>query len=416
MEELYYLQNPWWENREFKKGVERKNLLDSLKNQVSTNRICMLLGGRRVGKTTLMYQYIADLIATGVHPTSICYLLLDTRAFEGISITELLRNYRQIHNLSIEQTIYLFLDEVQYKEKWEQEIKNIYDTERNVTVVLSGSAGFKIHVKTSFLTGRYRILKIVPLNFGEWLEFNQVSVFKVEQYKYVNLLEEYLLNGGYPEYILTKDPQYFSNLVDSIVFKDFFEYFNLKNLELVKDLFGLIADRNGSHSSLTRLANVLGVSKETVRDYLGALKGCFSIYELPRYAYSRNEQIYFPKKYYVNDNGMLFNLTGKFNKGQAVERTVYDRLRQLYPEESIFFYYNSAKQFEADFIVDSDSQRTLVESKFIRTIAEFNPKQLLKVLKEIKTDRVLIVTESLETITKHEGHVIEFVPLWKFLL
>lgn len=48
-----------------------------------------------------------------------------------------------------------------------------------------------------------------------------------------------------------------------------------------------------------------------------------------------------------------------------VERTVYDRLRQLYPEESIFFYYNSVKQFEADFIVDSDSLRTLVESKFI---------------------------------------------------
>lgn len=412
MGETLFLQNPWWENKPARKSVIRPELLSALKKRTGANRVCMLLGGRRVGKTTLMHQYIDDLINSGINPKYILYVLLDTRVFENASIIDLLRSYRQIHNLSLDDEVYLFLDEIQYKDGWEQEVKNLYDTDLNTRIILSGSASFKIHTKTSFLTGRYGILNIYPLSFSEWLRFKDIEVLPSEQYKYKTLLEEYLMKGGYPEYVLAEDPEYFPNLIDSIVYKDFVEYFNIKNLDLVKDLFGLLADRAGSHASLSKLGNVLGVTKETVREYVRALRGNFSIYELQRYATSRNERIYFPKKYYLNDNGLQFNLTGKLNKGQAAERTIYDHLRKVYGED-VYFYYENGR--EVDFVIKNREASLAIESKYINSIDEFESKNLILSLEDLDLDTVLVITDSLEMTLDIQNKRIEFKPLWKFL-
>ncbi len=413
MDETLAIQNPWWEGRPLKKSVERKEALYALKQRVKNNRVCMLLGGRRVGKTTLIHQYIGELLNTGVEPKNICYILLDSNAFEKISIFELIRKYRQIHNLKRDENVYLFLDEIQYKDNWEQYIKNIYDTEPNINVMLSGSASFKIHTKTSFLTGRFSILYLYPLSFKEFLQFKNIQISLSEKYIYENELNEYLLKGGYPEYLLTEDYQYFPNLVDSIIYKDFVEYFNIKNLNIVKDLLKLIADRTGSHTSLSKLGKILSIAKETVRDYVFALKETFTIYELQRYATSRNERIYFPKKYYINDNGLLFNLSGKFNKGQVAEQTLFDFLYKKYNESLYFYYYDG---IEIDFLIKDADGIQLIESKYINDVEEFDSKLLVKAMETLKVSKAVVITESLENTIEFSNKSIEYIPLWKYIL
>ncbi len=413
MEETLYMQNPWWMNREFNIGIIRKQSLDKLKSMALNNKVTMLLGGRRVGKTFLIYQYIDYLLKSRIKEKNILYLLLDTRAFEDITIVNLLREYRKIHNLSIDEKIYIFLDEIQYKDSWEQEVKNLYDTEPNIQIVLSGSASFKIHTKTSFLTGRYEIMNLYPLNFLEWIGIRGIKILPSESYKYQNELNEYLFKGGYPEYVIKEDPQYFPNLVDSIVYKDFVEYFNIKNLDIVKDLFKLLSDRTGSHSSLSKIGNILSISKETVREYIYALKGSFSVYELQRYSSSRNERIYFAKKYYLNDNGLQFNQSGKFNKGQSAERTLFDYLYKKY-SDSIYFYYDN--KVEVDFILKYQDRLELIESKYINDISEFNPKSLLKAMKSLDVTNATVITESVEEELVFDEKKIIFIPLWKVLV
>lgn len=413
MDEVLYLQNPWWEGSEIRSGITRRNLLDNLIELTNKNRLTMVLGGRRVGKTTLLMQYINHLLENGVDRSRICYLLMDTHVFNNSTITQLISNYRKIHNLNINDDIFLILDEIQYKDDWEQEVKNIYDTQSNVKVILSGSASFKIHIKTSFLTGRYNLMYIYPLSFKEWLEFQDINIKVTESYKYQSLLENYLKTGGYPEYVLNQDPQYFSNLIDSLVFKDFVEYYNIKNLDLVKNLFGLLADRTGSHSSYTKLANILDVSKETIREYISALKGIYSIYELSRFSTTRNERIYFPKKFYVNDNGFLFNLTGRFNKGYALERSVFDHLNKKYGEE-LFFYYSDGK--EVDFYINGSGKKVLIEAKFINDLKDFNYKNYVKILNEVGLRDITFITDSVNEVYKVDDKELYFIPAWKFFL
>lgn len=413
MEETLYIQNPWWTNKEFNIGIIRKQSLDKLKNMAFNNKVTILLGGRRVGKTFLIYQYIHYLLEFGVKEKNILYLLLDTRAFEEITIVNLLREYRKMHNLGIDEKIYVFLDEIQYKDSWEQEVKNLYDTEPNMQIVLSGSASFKIHTKTSFLTGRYKILYLYPLNYIEWIDMKGIKILPSENYKYQNKLNEYLFNGGYPEYVIKEDPQYFPNLVDSIVYKDFVEYFNIKNLDIVKDLFKLLSDRTGSHTSLSKIGKILSISKETVREYIFALKESFSIYELQRYAYSRNKRIYFAKKYYLNDNGLQFNQSGKFNKGQSAERSLFDYLYKKYPD-SIYFYYDN--KVEVDFILKFQEEIRLIESKYINNISDFDPKSLLKAMKLLNVMDAIVVTESVEDELVIDKKKIRFIPLWEVLV
>ncbi len=414
MEEILRLQNPWWTSKKkLDVGVIRKSYIEDLTKKLEYSNICLLLGGRRVGKTTLIYQYINKLIDSGIPVSHILYVLLDTFAFNNMSIHTILQEYRKIHNISIDQEIYIFLDEVQYKDNWEQELKNIYDIEKNVHIIVTGSASFKIHVKTAFLTGRHTNMYMFPLTFKEFLEFKNIDIPLYEGYRYINILDEYLKIGGYPEYISLQEPDYFSNLVDSIVYKDFVEYYNIRNLDIVRDLLKLIADRSGSHTSLIKLGKILGISKDTVREYITALKETFNMYELERFAFSRNERIYFPKKYYINDNGLLFNLCGKLNRGQAAERTLFDFLQRKY-KDSLYFFYNKGR--EIDFLIKQNNEIQLIESKYIDNIDDFNTTHLFNVLESFQSHEAIVVTESIEKNVTEGGNNIHFIPLWKYLL
>ena len=243
--------------------------------------------------------------------------------------------------------------------QWEQEVKALSDTE-NVQIFLSGSASSELLTKKSFLTGRVKTYVIQPLDFSEYLQFNKAVIHETETYKYIKYCEEYLMYGGYPEYVLLKDPAYFSDLINDVLYKDIIRMYDLKNPDVLKDLLLLLADRTGQQSTFTKLSHVLNVKNDTVKEYIYYLKNTFLVDELPRYATSRAKRIYAAKKFYTADNGILYNLLGNVSRSAAFEQTVYRILRNT--SKSVSFYYENQK--ELDFVVDRGQGPELWEAKY----------------------------------------------------
>lgn len=411
MEEILYLTNPWWSNKAFEVGVWREKYLKQMLDNFNQKLTVLLVGSRRVGKTTLFYQVVSRLIQKGVPPQSILYLLLDHPQFSNAKIAKILREYRKIHNRKRDQWVYLFLDEVQYSPNWEQEVKAIYDTE-NVKMFLSGSASTLILRKGAFLTGRYVKIKVDPLDFEEFVNFRQQTIVPTEPYRFEKLLTDYLKIGGYPEYALTENPKYLTDLLEGVIFKDIVSLFGIRNPDIVRDLLGLLADRVGYQTSFLRLAKILGVSVDTVKEYISYLKAAFVLDEHYRYSSTRSKRIYAAKKFYLNDNGLLLHLAGKFNQGSAAEQTLFSYLNRKYPQ--LGFYYENQK--EADFVLQKGQEKIMIESKFVDKIdlVAIN-KQMKEAIESLRPKKVVVVTQNQEQLVENLETEFSFLPLWKVL-
>jgi predicted AAA+ superfamily ATPase len=141
MEEILYQYNPWWEEAIFNEEIiPRERYLGRLIKYLDNKQIISLTGLRRVGKTTLMKLIIKELIRNGTSPKFILYISLDDYLFHKNSIIEIINEYRKLHKLKIEEKIYLFLDEVTYKEDFHIQLKNIYDSQNTKIFAASSSA------------------------------------------------------------------------------------------------------------------------------------------------------------------------------------------------------------------------------------------------------------------------------------
>jgi predicted AAA+ superfamily ATPase len=411
MNEIVHLLNPWWRGETVDTGITRPKYITPLQKSLSYNKTILLVGSRRVGKTTLLHQTIKILLQT-VEPKHILYLLLDHPQIAQSTIFDLVAQFRKHFTLNRSTKLYIFLDEVQYMKQWEQEVKALSDTE-NIQIFLSGSASSELLAKKSFLTGRVKTFVIHPLDFFEFLQFKKATIKETETYKYAKYCEEYLRIGGYPEYVLSEDPSYFADLINDVLYKDIIRMYDLKNADVLKDLLLLLADRTGQQATYTKLSHILNVKNDTVKEYIYYLKNTFLIDELPRYAASRAKRIYSAKKFYTADNGILYHLLGNVSHSAAFEQTVYRALKDT--SKSVSFYYENQK--ELDFVVDRGQGPELWEAKYSFKQENFDAiKKYKSIALELNIKTITIVTMDTQQLHIPEDASIQFLPLWKLLL
>jgi predicted AAA+ superfamily ATPase len=410
MNEILDFLNPWWFNRKFEIGINREIYLKKLISSLGHRRAVLLTGSRRVGKTTLIFQLINFLLKK-VKQKNILYALMDHPQLSSFNILKMVEEFRKHHLLGRNEKIYLFFDEIQYLKDWEKELKALIDTE-NVKIFFSGSTSSTLLLKSSYLTGRLEKIEVFPLDFLEFLTFNKIKISNIEKYKLEKYCEKYLKIGGYPEYVLKPDASYFADLVNNILYKDIINFYQLKNPELLKDLLLLLADRVGSQTTYSKLANILSLKMDTVKEYVYYLKNSFLIDELPRFTTSRGSRIYGPKKFYTSDNGLLFHLIGRFSQSAAFEQTLYFFLKRN--SKKIGFYYENQK--EVDFVIDKNKPE-FIEAKYqIEKGFNFKLPQYLNILEKERTKKLIFVTKNIEKKQKIQGKTIEFIPLWKLLI
>lgn len=229
---LLFSYNPWWQTgniqKEFNKPMKRfayQEAINTLKRK-DIRRLVVLCGARRTGKTTIMYQIISSLLEGGVNPKNILFLSFDHPLLKLCSIDQILEVYRT--NISVDEEIYCFFDEIQYAENWNNWLKILYDTNPNISLVATGSASPILMDKVSESgLGRWKIIHVPTLSFFEYCQLLNIEVPNLpedikptqiylkplqEQTEIFNKLSclqvhfiRYLQVGGFPELALSFD-------------------------------------------------------------------------------------------------------------------------------------------------------------------------------------------------------------------
>ncbi len=360
MEELFYKSNPWWEENYTFKGKKRELYLQKLEDNFTNKDIIFITGLRRVGKTSILKSFISQLInEKNITPKHIFYISLDLIALEKLGITDILQEYRKLHKIASSQKIYLFLEEVTSKENYTQELKNLYDLE-DIKIHASSSSASLLRDKNAYLTGRQRVIEVMPLDFNEYLEFKNVKVNKCDGFLLEGYFEEYMSDGGMPEYVLGGDISYLQNLIDNILYKDIIAYHNIKNEQAVRDFYRLLMERSGKQLSLNKIANILEIGVDSAKRYLSYFEDTYLIYTIEKYG-KLNERLKSPKKVYAGDVGLKNIVTGFRDKGAIFENLVFLKIKNLRPS---YFYEGG---IELDFMTEN---KTLIEVKYKSTLNE----------------------------------------------
>jgi len=414
MEDIFYAFNPWWENRSFATGILRSEYIKVLAPFQERRQVELITGSRRAGKTTLLKQLIKTVLDNGTPPETLLFLALDHPRLSSLRISEHLTTFRKLFLHARERKLTLFLDEVQDSPDWEAEIKSLYDME-DIKILCTGSTSFLINTKGGKLTGRQISTTIYPLSFSEYLLFTGQEIRRAESYKYEKCAEDYITTGGYPEYVLNRDELYLSNLIDYVIARDIAGLFRVQKTSVLKDLFRLISSSVGSRISFNRLSKILGVSLDTIKEYLSCFEAAFLMKSIEKWSTSYNERIYSQKKCYLLDTGLKTLFTGKGDLGAKAENAIFTALLRhgLTPS------YWAENGSEVDFIVETDHGTVPIEVKYIPEIdyssKAFNGVRLF-FTRNPGIKKALIITMGDDRSLKDEGHTVQCIPLWRFLL
>jgi len=413
MDTIYHAMNPWWEGRSLEAGISREAYLKRLKDYLARAQIEVFVGSRRTGKTTILKQLVGGLLGQGTEAGDIFYLALDHPTLSGLPISEHLRNFRRLFMHDRDRKVFLFLDEVQESPQWEKELKSLYDLEL-VKIFCTGSTSSLIDRQAGRLTGRQIVTTIFPLSFNEFLQFRKVKASLSEDYKLEHLADEYLTTGGYPEQVLRPSHEYMANLLEDILARDLSRLYSIRKAYVLKDLLRLIAASAGSRTSFNKLSKVLGLSVDTVKEYVGYLQSAFLVKSMEKWTPSYSEKVYAQKKIYLLDSGIKTLLTGPGDEGAKAEGAVFLELIR----NGIPCGYYAESEREVDFVTGSQDEPSPIEVKYI-TAFDWNEKRFdgirLFLTRFPATRGVLVVTKSIELRTSVNGVLVNVVPLWKAL-
>lgn len=414
MDAIYYTLNPWWEGKAFESGIRRVAYLEKIPTFLARKQIEVLIGSRRTGKTTLLKQFIHALLQTDISETDIFYLALDHPLLSGNPISEHVRNMRKLFMHDRDRKLYLFLDEVQESPQWETELKALYDLEP-LKIFCTGSSSALISRQEGKLTGRQIVNTIFPLSFQEFVSFRGETPSLAEDYKYEQMVENYLTVGGYPEQVLNPSSEYMANLLDDILARDLTRIHPIKKPHLLKDLMRLIGASTGSRTSFNKLARVLGLSVDTVREYIAYLEMAFLVKPMEKWTTSFSERVYSQKKFYLWDNGIKTLLTGYGDEGSRAENAVFLELQR----NGVSCGYFAESDREVDFVIGSVANPLPIEVKYLSDF-EWKDKRFdgirLFMNRFPTVGNVLLITRNVDFTTSITGTVtLHAIPLWKFL-
>lgn len=314
--------------------------------KVLPNKVLILLGARRVGKTAFIKNYLGTIPKQD-------YLQLNG---EDIQDADLLKersvsNYKRLlGNIKL-----LVIDEAQNIPDIGLILKLIVDSIDGIKVIATGSSVFDLSNKLGEpLVGRKNTIYLFPL---AQMEFTKYQNFKETTQK----LEERLLFGSYPE--LEQYPDwndkinYLKEIVNSYLLKDILVYEGIKQSNKILDLLKLIAFQVGQEVSLQELARQLGISKNTVESYLDLLSKVFVIYKVPGFSRNLRKEITKSNRWYFYDNGIRNAIIANFSRLES--RTDVGSLWENYVASERVKYQNYTQKTVSNYFWRTYDQQEL---------------------------------------------------------
>ena len=274
------------------------------------------------------------------------------------------------------QTTIVLIDEVQYLANPSNFLKYLYDQYSDkLKLIVSGSSGFYIDEKfKDSLAGRKRIFTLPTLGFKEMLYFkerenltqyvNSGNLPKIYHYELINLLQEYLLFGGYPDVVLEnkidEKKAIIEEIANSYVKKDALEA-NMKYPEAYIKIMQMLGAQIGNLLNFSDMGRDLKLNHLTVETYIRVMKKSFHITLIKPFFKNLPKEIRRMSKVYFNDLGLRNHFVRNYDaialrddKGALFENYVFRLFLDRYNEDDIKFWRTQKKQ-EIDFIIKNQA-------------------------------------------------------------
>ncbi|HFC30743.1 MAG TPA: ATP-binding protein [Oceanospirillales bacterium] len=321
--------------------------------------VVTILGPRQAGKTTLAKQVFGEHTYCNLEHPEIRRLAEDDpnaffKRFRGNLIIDEIQRVPEL----------LYYIQVMVDE---HEVKGQF--------ILTGSHQLSLHESISqSLAGRTAILKLLPLSIQEL----QTVACKYDHF-------DYMLHGFLPKIYKDKlnPSRYYSNYYETYVQRDVRALIKLKDLSSFEKFIKLLAGRVGQVINLSSLSNDVGVSSQTLKQWLSVLEASFIVVKLEPYYENFGKRVIKSAKIYFTDNGLLSYLLGIENTtqlqrdpliGQMFENlVVIECMKNRYNQgkNPNLYYFRTDKGQEVDLLYKNGRQLILIEIKSAMT---FNKK------------------------------------------
>lgn len=352
-----------------------RTIKDQIFEFLLPNKVVVLLGPRRIGKTVLLNQILSEVTEP--------YLLLHGEDQDVKAQLEY-RSSQRYKNILGDIKL-LVIDEAQKISEVGQILKLMVDTIDGLKIIATGSSAFDLEkFMGEPLTGRKTTFHLFALSEKELSQTE--TIFQ----KSANLRLR-LVYGSYPELLqiprLENKKIYLEELIRSYLLKDILEFDLIRNSDKILQLLRLIAYQVGSEVSYNELGKQLGMSKNTVEKYLDLLSKVFIIHSVGAWSKNLRKEIVKGKKWYFYDNGIRNALIGNLNPletrndiGALWENYIIsERIKfQKYSNMLVYnYFWRTYDQQEIDWIEDREGKLHAYEFKW-------NPKRKSKFPKVFK--------------------------------
>lgn len=446
--------NEWWEIGHVPGElvpITRREVFNEIAQMMDDRRIIGIVGPRRTGKTTLMFQLMDNLIKEkGVNPRNILFFScddVDLREHDDL-INEVIRLYFEDF-LKLDyraQRCYVFIDEVHWIKNWQLVLKKFYDLKYSIKFIISGSSAAKIkREQKESLAGRIVEFAVFPMSFSEFQNFyggkapDRIPLKHITPQRLKSareglgpkrvleirkLLDEYLLVGGLPEWFETKNLRKWQkklseDIIKRVVYDDIATLYGVKNTLKLESILRLLSALQSRIYSYNSIANTLKMDNETAEQYIGYLKESFIVFELMNYAASKEKQMRKNYKYVIFDNGVrnalerINDLKGS-EAGYILESAVQQHILRNAEKDSASVFYWREKE-EVDIVVKEGRDVIPIEVKYQAGISPGDIAGMLRFMEMNKTSSGIVVTRDSFESRKIDGKEILFVPAWLFL-
>ncbi|MCL2283693.1 MAG: ATP-binding protein [Fibromonadales bacterium] len=398
----------------------RETYLRTLLDYKDKKTVKVVTGIRRCGKSSMLALFANELRKMGIAKKHIISINFESMKFKDITNHEELYSHIAAQ-ISAKKKTYLFFDEIHTVKNWEKAI-NSFLVDFNVDIYITGSNAYMLSSEISTLiSGRYVEIKMLPLSFKEFLDFNDFPSSLTMEDKFL-LYAKY---GGMPavaDYNFNEKMIYemLEGVYNTVIVKDIMQRNKITDPTLLKKLTDFLAHSIGSINSVNSISNFLVSNKEaeyksapnkTIESYLAALQSAFVFYELKRYDVKGKSLLKTLSKNYIVDIGIRNMLLGyrDAERGHILENIVFlELLRRGYK-----VHLGKILDFEIDFIAETPKEKIYFQVSESLTSPDVFKREITP-LKFIKDNHEkVILTQDKNFIASYDGikikNVIDFL-------
>ena len=395
--------------------INRELYINKLLAYKDTEFIKVITGIRRCGKSSLL-KLLKDEILKENKKANIIYMNFESFEFNDI------KNYEEMYNWIKERAKknkknYILLDEVQRVIEWEKAVNSLL-IDIDSDIYITGSNAYLLSSELStYLTGRYIEIKVLPLSFKEFLNFTVLEKNLSNEDKFA----EYVKFGGMPGIISVKnEEELYENAIkgiySTVFMKDVIERNKLVDANLLEKILKFLMSNIGSQISSKRIADYLTsqgtkITHNTVLNYLNMFENAYIIYKAPRYDIKGKQLLKTLEKYYIVDTGIRNVMLGfrDSDYGHIIENIVYFELLRRGYDVTV----GKTDELEIDFIATKSNDKKYFQVTY--SMLEDSIKQReLKPLKQVNDnyEKIILTMDKLYDNTSEDGIKFKYLVDW----